>query len=237
MKKFLTSSALVVLCFTVNCKAEKLLFKPDSNYAIDYQSSQKSVTPLLVDDEVQSLQWMKNEIETWQKTEEYDHNWNLESTGIYQNTESNKEKIITRTFIRYAERRSQDLFSKKKRTTSKDDKLNSYGLRYRGENKDKSEEDRYRFRVSTTPTRGRVRLILENPFVEIYGQYAISSKDELGASRMFQDLKVKLSLIHSPLRQKTTFVTEKFITENLIAKYTDENLLNKKVELLYNYSF
>lgn len=235
MKKFLTLSALLVLCFAMNCKAEKLSFKEDTNYAIDYHSSQKSQTPLLVDDEVQSLKWMKNETENWQRKEEYFRNWNLEDTGIYQNTEDNKEKIITKSFIRYAERRSQDLFRKKKHN---DSKLNTYGLRTIGENyNDKLEENRYRFRVSSTPTRGRVRLILENPFVELYGQYAIGSKDEIGMSRLFNELKVKLSLVHSPLRQKTTFVTEKFITENLIAKYTDSNFLNRKIELLYNYSF
>lgn len=235
MKKFLTLSASLVLCFAFNCQAEKLSFKPDTNFAIDYFSSQKSQAPLLVDDEVQSLKWMKNEVESWQRKEEYYHNWNLEDAGIYQNTEENKQKIITRSFIRYAERRSQDLFRRKKRG-DKDSKLNSYGLRSIGEN-NTLEENRYRFRFSSTPTRGRVRLTLENPFVELYGQYAIGSKDELGISRMFETLKVKLSLTHAPLQDKTTFVTEKFIIENLVAKYSDLNFVEKKYELLYNYSF
>lgn len=235
MKKFLTLSASLVLCFAFNCKAEKLLFKPDTNFAIDYVASQNSNSPLFVDDDVQSLKWMKNEIQNWQLKEEYSERWNLESTGLYQNTEENKEKIITRSIIRYAERRSQDLFRKKKRN-DKDSKSNSYGLRNLGEG-GVSEESHYRLRVSSTPTRGRIRLILENPFVELYGQYSISTKDELGVSRMFEDMKVKVSLTHAPLRDKTSFVTEKFISENLIAKYTNQNFTEKKYEVLYNYSF
>lgn len=235
MKKFLTLSASLVLCFAFTCRAEKLSFTEDTNFAIDYESSQLSQIPILVDDEVNSLKMMKNEVETWQRKDEYFNQWNLEGTGIYQNTEQNKEQIIIRSFTRYAERRVQDFFRKKKKG-DKAAKAESYILK--NINKGIAEEEnRYRLKWSSTPTRGRIRLTLENPFVELYGQYALGSRDELGIIRMFKDIKVKLSLLHAPLQSKTTFVSEKFITENLVAKYSNLNFVENKYEVLYSYSF
>lgn len=225
---------LLIFLIPVLGFANKIILEEPLTSEINYINEQKRIYKL-EDDKRNTLTNLKNQIEKWQLNEEYSHYFGMDKTGLnFLTDEESKESHVLKNLGRYAEKRAQLIIDNRrgKKQASK------FSIGDEQENSPTQDTNKITYKLNTNPTKGRLRLNLINPYLEMYTQYSVfSGKEEICLSKNFKDINFKTSYLFSILANTSSIMTEKKLTETISAKFTNTNFSESKYELIYSYFF
>jgi hypothetical protein len=227
MKKCALIIAILSVLPASSVFASKVSFDSERKIVLEFDA--KKEMPLIEDDKFKTLENLKRQSQDWQLREEFASNWNLESSGLYQVDNQTKQKSLIKSVVRFSERKVKNYFQKKKNDKNKDD------LFY--EQASSSFKKDFYLTYSTVLLKGKVKFELHNPYFTLYSQYSFSDKDEVVAMKRFTYSGLLTKIIYSPIRQQKTFITEQPISEHLLARLSDQDFKEQRVELVYSTTF
>ncbi len=150
-------------------------FLPEESNVVVSMEQDLWIDSLFINDDDGILQNMKEEVSSWQKTEDFNRHWNLKSTGLYEEkSDQDKKQFVQRNLLSYADKR----LSGEVKKAEKGSTLATVGHVQRALKPSTSVaiSEKIKFRFRARVLQRSASLVVENPYVEAYTTMSAATK-------------------------------------------------------------
>lgn len=200
---------------------------------------------VFVEDNAGVMNNIRNQLQTWQKMEEYRQNWDVESTGLYETPDDGRKKAwFNRMLLRYADKRlSGEMKNAAQGSTLRRVSNVQQALRPDTE-ATISRNIKLKFKARVLQLQGTMRVI--NPWVESETTFNAQGEIHTRVAKNIESLGIRTevfyqvhdgnyqAVISKPLSEKVTAVLSSSQSDNQVA-FAD--LDRNTVQLIYSTPF
>ena len=187
------------------------------------QQNNTWLNQIMVDDDDQTLEQVRQTLQNWQQMEEFSRMWNLESTGLYQ-TPPDGEKVnyLSKNMIRYIDKRiAGEVKNAKDGSTLKNIGQIQEALRP-GTQVNISKDFKIKMRMQVL--QGQASFQLQNPWIGFVAEGTASGKLKVCFDKNFSNLGGQAEVKYEYPYDKWTASYEQLITSYLKARFSSEKI-------------
>ena len=200
---------------------------------------------ILVPDQAGVMNRMRSTYQSWEKTEEYARNWNVESTGLYDIKEQeDRVKLFNRQILKYVDKR----LSGEIKNAEEGSTLHTVGHVQKAlKPQTKVEVSKYfKLKFKARPIQGRGFMIVENPWLNNSTTVKINGNVNININKDISSLGLKANLDYEVNEGLYVASLNKKITNEITARVTSSqshgemafiDFDQQKFELFYSLPF
>ena len=193
---------------------------------------------MFAEDDAGVMRDMKDSLSAWERTAEYAHLWDLESTGVYTTpTTSQKQKYISKKMLRYVDKRLSGEMKKANEgsTLHKMSRVEKQLRPNAAVNISKNFGLKFKARV----LRGKAIVEFKNPWVECNATLGANGKAKLISRKEFKTLGLASGAEYSVNDSQFLTYIDQQITDNVKARLsnTSGNDADSRLEMTASFPF
>lgn len=167
-------------------------FVPDDQIEPLPLESKTWTQQILVEDDAGVLSGVREDLNTWQSTQEYAKTWNLESTGVYDVDSIDKKKsYLQRMILKYADKR----LSGEVKNSEAGSALHTVGQAQKAlkPNAEAAVSENIKLKFKARLLQGKAIMEVKNPYVDYSTTANLKGEVNLDAKKEFKELGVNTS--------------------------------------------
>lgn len=219
-------------------------FVPNDDVVVAPVEQELWINRVLVEDDAGVLNRMKQNFQSWEKTDEYARQWNLASTGLYVTpTEDQRKSYLSKELLQYVDKR----VSGEVKRAEEGSALHTVGQVQEALKPNTTVEvsPLLKFRFKARVIQREVRLLVENPWMECHAKATLMGDLELNLAKNL-DYGVRANLFYKISEGYWVTSFSKALTNNIsgvVSSYATDNQVafsedaDTSVQLVFSQAF
>ncbi len=200
---------------------------------------------VMVEDDAGVLVSMRKQVDSWDKTKQYEDDWNLEKMGLYELPSNDTQtNYLTKMMLKYVDKR----ISGEVKRAPKGSTLAQVGqMQKKLRPKAKIKVNNYiKLKFKARVLRGKAIMLVENPLMQFRTDFYLSGKINVNLNRDIKSFGLKTNIDYEVHNSRWVASVEKKLTSNISANisshqddsdmmFSDES--DNRFQLIFNQPF